>query len=179
MRRDKDRRWTGILDMSPGYTAVNCGENGRSIPDNAISLKAFETMIAREAPFDLLIIMLGTNDILNMSTPDADKIAERMGKFLKAALADPVIDGNGKKILLISPPPVEIGRACEDYRYDEASKLLGTKYEKLAQRLRVNFANAADWGIKTGPDGVHFTEDGHRAFAKALEKELVRIFKAE
>ncbi len=175
MRRDKDRRWTGIIDMDPGYEVVNCGQNGREIPDDGTGLRAFSAMTAREAPFDLLIVMLGTNDILNMSAPDSGRVAARMEKFLKASMADPAIGGDGEKILLISPPPVEIGRACGDYRYDEASSRLGQDYRALAQRLGVYFADAAGWNIKTGPDGVHFTEDGHRMFAKALEEELCLI----
>ncbi len=175
IRRDKDRRWCGIIDMLPGYRVVNCGENGREIPHDRLSLKAFEVMILREAPFDLLTVMLGTNDMFIMPSPDAEKITARMEEFLRSALALPAIAGDGRKVLLIAPPPTEIGRAYEDERYDKISASLGPAYAALAKKMGINFADALSWGVKTGPDGVHFTEDGHRAFARGLEKILERI----
>ncbi len=178
-RRDRERRWCGIIDIQPAYSVVNCGENGREIPHDRISLKAFEVMTAREAPFDLLTVMLGTNDLFNMTSPDAEKITARMEAFLNTALQLPAIAGDGRKVLLVAPPPTAINRAYEDGRYDEISARLGPEYAALAERLGINFANAALWGVKCGPDGVHFSEDGHRAFARGLVRVLDRIFAGE
>ncbi len=179
VRRDKDRRWTGIIDMMPGYHVVNYGENGRDIPHDKYSLKAFETMAARESPFDLLIIMLGTNDLLTMRMPDADIVSERIRKFLKDGLQIPAISGDASKIFLIAPPRTGTAGEYGDARYDEASAKLGESYVAIAKELGVNFADASEWGIQTGPDGVHFTEEGHRVFARGAERELSRIFHAD
>ena len=42
----------------------------------------------------------------------------------------------------------------------------------LAGRLGILFAGADRWEIPLAYDGVHFTEQGHRAFAQALFETL-------
>lgn len=38
--------------------------------------------------------------------------------------------------------------------------------------LGVRFADAGAWGVGFAYDGVHFTGQGHRAFAEGIRKEL-------
>ncbi|MDY3859279.1 MAG: lipase, partial [Candidatus Limivicinus sp.] len=49
---------------------------------------------------------------------------------------------------------------------------LAEAYRALALRLGIGFADAGKWRISLCFDGVHFTEDGHRAFAGRLVKTL-------
>ena len=42
----------------------------------------------------------------------------------------------------------------------------------LAGQLGIRFANAGNWDISQAYDGVHFTEQGHKAFAAGLLEEL-------
>ena len=42
----------------------------------------------------------------------------------------------------------------------------------LVQKLNIPFADTRVWNIKLTFDGVHFTEEGHHAFAKQIQKEL-------
>ena len=44
--------------------------------------------------------------------------------------------------------------------------------QALAEQLGIRFANAGNWGISLAYDGVHFTEQGHKAFAARLLEEL-------
>ena len=53
-----------------------------------------------------------------------------------------------------------------------ASRLLAGAYGQLARELAVKFANAGTWNVSLAFDGVHFTEDGHRAFARGLYQTL-------
>ena len=45
---------------------------------------------------------------------------------------------------------------------------LNRAYKALSQRLGVGFADAGEWNIPLTFDGVHFTEEGHNAFADGL-----------
>ena len=54
-RYDADSRWVDILAAEPGRNVCNMGQNGREIPSAA---PAFPD------DTDLLIVMLGTNDLL-------------------------------------------------------------------------------------------------------------------
>ena len=70
-RYDADSRWVDILAMETGWTISNMGQNGRVIPSAAPAFPA---------DTDLLIVMLGTNDLLQGRRPKAT--AERMERFL-------------------------------------------------------------------------------------------------
>ena len=44
--------------------------------------------------------------------------------------------------------------------------------QALAERMGIRFADAGRWDISLAYDGVHFTEQGHKAFAAGLLEEL-------
>ena len=44
--------------------------------------------------------------------------------------------------------------------------------QALAEHLGICFADAGKWDIPLAYDGVHFMEQGHRAFAAGLQEEL-------
>ena len=44
--------------------------------------------------------------------------------------------------------------------------------QALAERLGIRFVDTGKWDIPLAYDGVHFTEQGHRAFAAGLLEEL-------
>ena len=79
------------------------------------------------------------------------------------------------KILLVAPPPMEPGVWVSDHRTLEESRRLTGCYETVAQRLGIAFADAGTWGIGLAYDGVHFSEDGHLAFAKGIRAALAAL----
>ncbi|MFQ9412268.1 MAG: hypothetical protein ACLR1T_16240 [Evtepia gabavorous] len=42
----------------------------------------------------------------------------------------------------------------------------------MAEQLGIRFADAGKWDIPLAYDGVHLTEQGHRAFTAGLLEEL-------
>lgn len=169
-------RWTGILAKNPEWEIVNCGENGREIPEDRWDLDDLDRVLTREAPFSLLIIMLGTNDLLTMYRSGMEKISQRMASMLRHVFEHPAIAGAAGRILLIAPPPVELGRFGKDgERYDRISQEFGRSYEQLAAHFGIHFADAGNWRIELGSDGVHFTEKGHRTFAENMSRTLHTI----
>lgn len=81
-RHHADIRWTGILQNSGLYDVVNLGENGREIPSDQWELNELTEILRREGDFDLLTVMLGTNDLLTMVRSGSAKVAVRMEQFL-------------------------------------------------------------------------------------------------
>ena len=155
-RYDADNRWVDILARRTGWETRNWGMNGRAIPPQAPAFPA---------DTDLLMVMLGTNDLLQGRTPS--ETAQRMLRFLAGLTA------KHDKILLIAPPPVAFGAWVQEQRLIDASAELAVQYRALAERLGVRFADAGAWGVDLAYDGVHFTEQGHRAFAEEIWKELI------
>lgn len=157
-------RWTGRLER-PGREIVNCGQNGLRIPGE-YEFGVIRSLIRSKQPVDVIAVMLGDNDLLGEAT--AQTVTARMRQFLTFLL-----DAAGEaRIILISPPPLKIGEWVRSERVIGETCRLGALYRVLAEELGVDFADAADWNVELSYDGVHFTENGHAAFAAGLERVL-------
>ena len=154
-RYEADNRWVDILAAETGWTVYNMGQNGREIPGTA---PAFPSDI------DLLIVMLGTNDLLQGKSPE--QAAERLEQFLSGISLD------RSKILVIAPPPVKRGAWVPDQQLIDDSHAFAQLCQTLAEQLGIRFADAGKWDILLAYDGVHFTEQGHKAFAAGLLEAL-------
>ncbi len=142
-----DEPWPELLP----WNVKNQGENGREIPRYPVSFPA---------DTDLLILMLGTNDLLQGNSVEV--VTDRMERFLTSIPLDK------SQILLIAPPPMKLGEWVPTQDLIESSKALARNYQALADRLGVRFADAGAWNVSLAFDGVHFTQEGHRAFAAGL-----------
>ncbi len=158
--------WPVLLAQMTGWTVINWGENGREIPS---------AEIAFPKDMDLLILMLGTNDLLHCG--DADRVSQKMERFLQC------INVTREKILLISPPHMRSGTWVMDSKLINESAVMTVNFHSLSQKLGIRFADAEAWGITIAYDGVHFSEYGHHAFAwgltSYLSKELGICWKKE
>lgn len=148
-----DRRWTDILAEKNGWQVFNQGVNGREVPDEPVSIPS---------DTDLFLVMLGTNDLLQLDTPEA--AADRMEAFLSG--------GDPKKLVVIAPPPMVDGEWVQDEDLILDSVRLAELYKALCGRLGIRFLNAGDWNVPLAYDGVHFTQEGQTAFAKGLCRVL-------
>lgn len=157
-------RWVDLLSGMMNCKAVNAGENGREIPRREGELLQFDRMLSDQRPIDLLTIMLGSNDLLQGNDPAA--IVSRMESFLQH------INLEKSKILLIGPPPMQPGEWVSTQSLIDASCKLNMEYKALAERLGIRYADAGTWDISLTFDGVHFTEEGHSAFAEGLFRHL-------
>ena len=154
-RYDTGHRWVDIIAVETGWKVCNMGMNGRAIPSSAPTFPA---------DTDLLIVMLGTNDLLQGRSPE--KAANKLEDFLSSLSLKP------NQILLIAPPPMSFGEWVASQQLIDDSHTFAGYCQSLAQRLATNFINAEDWDIPLAYDGVHFTEQGHKAFAEKLLEAL-------
>ncbi len=156
-RYGKDCRWVDLLAGKTGWDIRNLGENGRCIPRGPVSVPAGT---------DLFLVMLGTNDLLQGSSPA--ETAARMKTFLQS------LPFPREKILLVAPPPMTSGAWVPDETLPDASRTLTRAYKDLAEQLGIRFADGGTWGVTLAYDGVHFTGQGHKAFAEGLYQEVIR-----
>ena len=108
--------------------------------------------------------MLGTNDLLQGRSPE--QAAEKLERFITG------ISLNRSKILLIAPPPVTLGAWVLSAQLIDDSHTFARLCRRMAEQLGIRFADAGKWNISLAYDGVHFTEQGHKAFAAGLLEEL-------
>ena len=104
--------------------------------------------------------MLGTNDLLQGRGPK--QVIEKSERFLSGLPLDQ------SKILLIAPPPMTPGTWVPSPQLIDDSHTFAQLCQTLAEHLGIRFADAGKWDIPLAYDGVHFTEQGHRAFAAGL-----------
>ena len=157
-------RWTGLLSRATGWRILEAGQNGREIPRRPAELDA----LRRLPPVDVIVIMLGSNDLLMHPVFLAEDVAARMDgclSVLKEAFPS-------TKILLVAPVPMIPGTWVTEDRLLRESARLAACYETIAARMGISFADAANWGIDLLFDGVHFSEQGHKAFAEGMRNAL-------
>lgn len=154
-RYDADSRWVDILAAETGWTLSNLGQNGREVPSAAPTFPD---------DTDLLIVMLGTNDLLQGRSPE--QAAGRLERFLTSISLDQ------SRILLIAPLPMALGEWVPSQQLIDDSHSFAQLCQALAERMGIRFTDAGKWNISLAYDGVHFTEQGHKAFAAGLWEEL-------
>ncbi len=171
-RYPRSVRWTGILQdrLKDTFKIVDDGMNGRPLPAPFGSHLHLKRQIEQEKPLDLFVCMLGTNDILLTTQPDASVPIERMDRFLYWLREEKV-----GRILVIAPVYIGDGQDRLYERYHEQSMIMNSSFEKLSEKHGVYFADAAKWGIALAPDQVHFSPEGSRAFAEHMEKLLTEL----
>ena len=145
--------WPELLGQKTGWQVVNEGVNGREVPEEPVCIPE---------NVDLYLVMLGTNDLLQLDTPEAT--AARMASFLSG--------GDPKKLVLLAPPAMVPGEWVQDDELIADSIRLAELYEELSLRMGIRFMNAGDWNVPIAYDGVHFTQEGQEIFAEGVYNTL-------
>ena len=145
--------WPEILAEKLSCIVLNWGENGREISSGIVGFP-------KDA--DLVIIMLGTNNLLQGTCPE--EVSNMMEHFLESL--------DQENLLLIAPPPMKLGTWVPSQNLIAQSESLAELYQTLAEHLKLRYANAGKWNVPLAFDGVHLTEDGHRVFADRLIEYL-------
>ncbi len=181
-------RWCGVMreKLGGGYAVVEEGLNGRTTayddPQEAYRNGSdyLPSCLETHSPIDLVVIMLGSNDLKARFGLQAEDIAGGMDKLLRMigdSGAGP--EGRAPHILLLSPPHISPQTKLTDFigRY-EISERLGALYEQLAGRYGCSFLDVSTIvGIANLPDGLHLNEKAHAALGGALAGIVKEILK--
>ena len=65
-----------------------------------------------------------------------------------------------------------LGEWVPSHQLIEDSHTFAQLCQALEEQLGIRFADAGRWDIPLAYDGVHFAEQGHKAFATRLLEEL-------
>lgn len=183
-RYGRDERWTGALRNTLGadYLVIEEGLNGRTtVWDDPIEgykngKEYLIPCLESHKPLDLVIIMLGTNDLkkrFSLSAFDIAKGASVLVSMAQCSETGP--DGQAPKVLLLAPPPVaKLTEFAEMFEgSEEKSRKLGKYYHQVAQELGCAFLDTSDVIVSSNVDGIHFDLDQHRKLGKKVV-EIVR-----
>lgn len=184
--------WGYLLDerLPDNVEVVVEGLGGRTTdfdpdPTAPIRWSGTETLpsiLASHMPIDVIVVMLGTNDLLapyNRSTSDIASGVERLIESAKAAHQVGTVYAP-PDIVLVAPPV--LGSKVNEPPFDvyfaggrEKSQQFSSMYASIAERLNVSFVDAASVVRLDSDDGVHFTLEDHAALAAALEPIVIRL----
>lgn len=189
-RYDSDTRWTGILQKELGneYVIIEEGYCGRTtvfddpIENRLSGIKYFYPCIDSHSPLDLIIIMLGTNDLKPRFGVDAGNISSALVNYINTLKTVPLV-GNQPQILLVSPILVDpsyknnsISNSCFGKDADIRSRELAKKYKEIANIHSIYYMNAAEYAKASESDGIHMDAENHKKLAMAFVKKIREIF---
>ena len=183
MRYPRDIRYPGRLQMLLGneYTVIEEGCNGRTtIHDDPIDgwkngLDYLRPCLNSHKPIDIVILMLGSNDLKQTFHLTAEQIANNAG-----VLVDVIKEFTAEKqgfvpeIILVSPPEIGAGIKKSPFygAFSEASieesRKFAKYYKEVADSKGCIFFNAAQYIYPSETDSLHLTSEGHRVLAEEL-----------
>lgn len=191
VRFPEENRWPMVMknNLEKGYQVIEEGQNGRTIAleDPAEGEKNGLTYLLpcleSHTPFDLLIILLGSNDCKRKFSYSGMEIAGEMQIFLEKALSYNHFHCQDHfQILLVAPPLIEdsvkdswLG---ENFGYEyavEVSKKIAGWYQELSKIYHVHFMNAADYVKASDADGVHLDAEGQIRLGEAIAEYVKDI----
>lgn len=178
-------RWTGVLAESLGveFRVIEEGLNGRTtVWDDPIEgHKNGQTYLvpclSSHKPIDLVVLMLGTNDLKMRFSVPADDIARSVGQLCDIILtSDTGRGGKPSQLLLMAPPPLaHLTEFSEMFAGGaEKSEQLGERYGAVATEKGIDFLNVGEIIKTSNIDGVHFEADDHHHLGVAVALRVRR-----
>ncbi len=186
-RFPRNVRWTGLLQrlLGDGYYVIEEGNCGRTtVWDDPVEVDKngktyLNPCLVSHKPIDLVILMLGTNDLkMRYSVPPSD-IARGIGILIKVILnSETGFDGKAPKILVVSPPKLgKLNEYAEMFAGGtEKSQDLAKYYRKITDELGVPLFDANEVVTTSDLDGLHWEAAEHEKFASALAGIITGLF---
>jgi lysophospholipase L1-like esterase len=177
-------RWTGVLqrELGDGYQVIEEGLDGRTtVWDDPIEgYKNGRTYLIpcleSQRPIDLVVMMLGTNELKMRFSLSAFDIAEGVRVLVDIVQkSEAGRDGGAPKLLLMAPPPVaKLTEFAEMFEGAEAkSSRFGEHYRRIAEEQGSEFFDTSEVIVSSDIDGIHFEASEHEKLGKAAA-DLVR-----
>jgi lysophospholipase L1-like esterase len=186
-RFDRTERWAGRLArLLPDWEVVNEGLPGRTtVHDDPVEgahlngLRFLPALLATHRPVDVILIMLGTNDLkfrFSVNAMDIALSANALVETVKGSDAGP--GGRAPGILLVAPPPiVEVGCLAEMFEGGARKSLgLGARLRAVAHAQAVPFIDAADLVEVSPVDGIHYDAEANPVLAEAFSRAIRKHF---
>ena len=189
-RYPKNVRWTGVLAdlLGPEFTVIEEGCNGRTtVFDDPLEgwkngLDYLKPCLNSHKPIDLVILMLGSNDLKDIFHASTAQIADGAGVLVKTIQEFTQLkQGYVPQIVLVSPPVIgpDIENSPFSYAFDESaiarSHQFAAEYRKVADGLGCLYFDAAPVAPASRLDSLHLMPEAHKSLGEALAEAVKKI----
>lgn len=195
-RFDENTRWPCVLQKALGenYHVVAEGLGGRTTiyPVKGEEWKNGEPYLTpcllSHRPLDLVIIMLGTND-LHLQTPmTMEALPAGITRLIDIVQALPKAGRGNRPAKILVVAPVEVRPSDPNGRVGVYKKFFGDEgrrislafpevYEKIAREKGCYFLNAQDYAEPGPADGIHMDENSHIRLGKEIANFILNEIK--
>jgi lysophospholipase L1-like esterase len=196
-RYDHKTRWPMVLRRllnegcppdDPAYWVEEEGQNGRTttredpIEGDKNGFRQLIPILESHHPIDIVVIMLGTNDLKPRFNPTAADIALGVQRLVGAVrLSGMGPDNSAPAILAICPPPIIENPKNPVFQHiftgsEAISKELPYWFDKLvAGECGVPVIDAGKIIVSSQGDGIHFDPEEHAKLAKAIARAIRKL----
>jgi lysophospholipase L1-like esterase len=187
-RLARHERWTGVLgaELDGVAVVIEEGLNGRTtilddpFEDGRNGMAYLLPCLRSHAPIDIVVIMLGTNDLKSVFGRSAHEIAAGASALVGRTLESRSGPAGGPPAVLLVAPPA-LGPATELWElwgFDQARATaaeLSRLYRVAAAYQGAAFLDAAALVAGDPADGVHLNPDAHRVLGRAVAAQVRRM----
>ncbi|MEM9573607.1 MAG: SGNH/GDSL hydrolase family protein [Pseudomonadota bacterium] len=192
-RHPVSHRWPEVLaaGLGAGHSMITDGLRGRTTGyDEYLAdcdrngVRTLPTVINTHAPIDLVVILLGVNDLKPHIAGTAIAALQGVRRLTQIVQShrQGLTPPKQAKILIVAPPPlVESDDAQFGAMFaggiDESQKL-ATLYAELAQEMDVAFFDAGTVASASSLDGVHLDAENTKNIGDALVPIVKKLLNA-
>lgn len=187
-----DRRWTGLLQalLGEGYEVIEEGLGGRTTDvdyENKPGKNGRSYLLpclASQSPVDLLILMLGTNDLKTEFQRSAEEVAQAVSGLVTLTKSASKASTNAPiALLLLSPAVIDPTalhfKVLNGGSFDETSVQKSRELPQVIQQVAM-YHDCIFFDVNTvasvGEDGLHLDLEAHMVLAEALCLQVRRVF---
>ncbi len=174
--------WPGVMEKSlgSGYRVITEAISGRTtcwdLPYAPYRNGAefLPMLLESHSPLDLVILMLGLNDLMKLVGKTADESAWGLLSLIRIILS-PVFGGTPPKILIIAPPSIGNLSAFNKMAFGRKkgeSKKLVECYKAVAEVSKSEFMDSNKYLKVSDIDGLHPLPDQYEIFGKAVADKV-------
>lgn len=166
-----------VLSEALGGRTTAYDDHGAAADRNGV--RVLPTLLASHTPLDLVIIMLGTNDLKPWTGGGAFGARSGLKRLIEIVRSHPYSFGDDAPDILVVSPPHAVPTANDTgmgflQGVVEQSQMLSTYYSEIADELGCGFYDAASVARASPIDGVHLDAENTRAIGRGLEP-MVRM----
>jgi lysophospholipase L1-like esterase len=185
-RFPRDMRWPGVFaaDLGAGWHVIEEGLPSRTtVHDDPVEglhkngRSVLPALLDSHRPLDLVIVMLGTNDLKQRFNVSAEEVGTGIERLLKVVQQSECLTGGMDRVIVVAPPPVIVtGIFMTMFAGAEPkSHGLAEQIGDAARAAGAHFLNAGDVVVSSPVDGIHLDGAEQVKLGNAVADALLEI----